>query len=295
VAQNEPAGSVLTEILLQHGASVTEPEANSGFTPVHLAAYLPHIEALAVFFKQETTRQIAINVRTPSGATPLHLAARRGHLQVVQLLLQNGADPLARDIKGATPLHYANDSAIQTLLLDAMVPILHDFVSLRDDLCRTLHREQQIENQNSTTSAITQVNAQLKELTRRIHEQEKELNDKDALILQLQRQLSTLQKQESKTTTPSSALCVLCRTHSRDTVVFPCLHALYCSICLPYTKALGPDTTTTTTATTSDKREQSTVKYCPLCKEQIVGIVKMYTAVTTPTTFLDSSETERLQ
>jgi hypothetical protein len=77
VAQNEPAGSVLTEILLQHGASITELEPRSGFTPVHLAAYLPHKEALEVLLKQETTRPIALNVRTPNGATPLHLAARK--------------------------------------------------------------------------------------------------------------------------------------------------------------------------------------------------------------------------
>lgn len=56
---------------------MTELDVRSGFTPVHLAAYLPHKEALEVLLKQETTRSIALNVRTPNGATPLHLAARR--------------------------------------------------------------------------------------------------------------------------------------------------------------------------------------------------------------------------
>ena len=44
--------------------------------------------------------------------TPLHLAARSGHLQLCQLLVQQGADPLARNSKNRCGLlccHAAND------------------------------------------------------------------------------------------------------------------------------------------------------------------------------------------
>ena len=41
------------------------------------------------------------------GRTPLHEAAARGSLEVVQMLLDNGADFLVRDNAGETPEGYA--------------------------------------------------------------------------------------------------------------------------------------------------------------------------------------------
>ena len=38
---------------------------------------------------------------------PLHEAARRGHLEVVNLLLEAGADPRREDATGRTPLDLA--------------------------------------------------------------------------------------------------------------------------------------------------------------------------------------------
>ena len=42
---------------------------------------------------------ISFNLTNVDKDTPLHLAARTGHLQLCQLLIQYGADPLARNIK----------------------------------------------------------------------------------------------------------------------------------------------------------------------------------------------------
>ena len=41
------------------------------------------------------------------GLSPLHLAAQGGHIEVMDALLQQGADVNARDIDGGTPLHFA--------------------------------------------------------------------------------------------------------------------------------------------------------------------------------------------
>ncbi len=43
----------------------------------------------------------------PMGSSPLHVATARGITEIVELLLQNGADPNQRDILGRAPLHYA--------------------------------------------------------------------------------------------------------------------------------------------------------------------------------------------
>jgi len=53
----------------------------------------------------------------PPSEQAIHLAARRGHLAMVELLLDRGASPDARDSQGATPLFETSDPAIAKLLI----------------------------------------------------------------------------------------------------------------------------------------------------------------------------------
>ena len=59
--------------------------------------------------------------------TALHICAANGADDMVQLLLQNGANPNVRDIKGNTPLHLAACSA--------KVPIITLLLSHGADIC----------------------------------------------------------------------------------------------------------------------------------------------------------------
>lgn len=50
------------------------------------------------------------NARRDDGSTPLHLAARFDQKDAVELLLDHGADPAARDADGRTPADVAGDA-----------------------------------------------------------------------------------------------------------------------------------------------------------------------------------------
>ena len=70
------------------------------------AAYSGHKEVVQLLLDKGAE----INMATQTGRTPLHwavCAAFRGHKDVVQLLLDRGAQPNMADQTGATPLSYA--------------------------------------------------------------------------------------------------------------------------------------------------------------------------------------------
>jgi ankyrin repeat protein len=68
-------------------------------------------------------RNYNINDRDQNGETALHLTCKAANVDIARYLLENGADPTARDNDGLTPLHiaaaYISDSDIFDLLLVA--------------------------------------------------------------------------------------------------------------------------------------------------------------------------------
>ena len=76
-----------------------------GNTPLHYAALGGHLDVVQYLHIKCNCNINTIN--NLDGATPLHRAADGGHLNVVQYLLGCGADAIATDNDGATPLQYA--------------------------------------------------------------------------------------------------------------------------------------------------------------------------------------------
>jgi ankyrin repeat protein len=74
---------------------------------IHAAAEAGDIARVSEILASKPDR---VSVKNEDGLTPIHLAARRGHMQVVELLLDHGADLEETDNRGFTPLVYAASS-----------------------------------------------------------------------------------------------------------------------------------------------------------------------------------------
>jgi ankyrin repeat protein len=99
--------------LLSNGADVNKSTDLLGYTALHLAA--EHDDAIMV--QQLIQFNANLNARDALDRTPLHIANIIGSNEVARVLLQNGADPSARDMFGVCAAHASASSPGQVWLL----------------------------------------------------------------------------------------------------------------------------------------------------------------------------------
>ncbi len=99
----------IVRYLVRKGADINATDT-SGYTPLHYAVLSGHTEVVR-YLVSENVRRGNWNVRFKDGTTLLHFAAFGGDLKQVKYLVKKGADILAEDRSGHTPLHWAAGEA----------------------------------------------------------------------------------------------------------------------------------------------------------------------------------------
>ena len=104
--------------LLSGGANIEERGRNGVYSPLHVAVYMGRAEVVQILLEHGAD----VLVKTSGGDSPLHLAfilpRMAGREAIIRALLLKGADASAKNSTGRTPLHQAvfHDS-IQALKL----------------------------------------------------------------------------------------------------------------------------------------------------------------------------------
>jgi ankyrin repeat protein len=107
----------LAELLLKHGASPNLPDSHHSLA-LHLALLSERSDIVALLLRYPHTD---VNISNKNGETALHLAVRNGSIELVQLLINHGADARRLSAFG-TPLYIAQDKNHQALI-DLLSPL----------------------------------------------------------------------------------------------------------------------------------------------------------------------------
>ena len=95
--------------LIQRGANVNKP----GWTPLHYAATSGHTSLIRLFLDNYAY----IDAASPNGSTPLMMAAMYGTQDATKLLLDAGADPTLKNMKGLSAIDFARQVQREDMVL----------------------------------------------------------------------------------------------------------------------------------------------------------------------------------
>jgi ankyrin repeat protein len=89
----------LAELMVKKGADVNK----TGWTPLHYAASGAHLAVMKLLLENFAY----IDAESPNGTTPLMMASMYGNAAAVQFLIDEGADPMLKNIQGLTAQQFA--------------------------------------------------------------------------------------------------------------------------------------------------------------------------------------------
>ena len=99
-----PSGKfAVVKMLVKAGAGVRTTD-NNGDTCLTLASYFGHTETVRYLV---TVPEVDVNHLTDDNFTALHFAGQGNYPEVVEVLIDAGADIEAKDVEGSSPLHRA--------------------------------------------------------------------------------------------------------------------------------------------------------------------------------------------
>lgn len=118
-------------LLVEHGAQVDKLTSKGGWTPIHIAASLGHLNVVQELIKCNANP----NICDSAGATPLFIAAQLGNTRIVKFLLSNSQSQSIPFISSVTSLQTFASSKGESVI-QRMQEMIEFKLSSGDDLDR---------------------------------------------------------------------------------------------------------------------------------------------------------------
>lgn len=105
--------AIVQTLVEKYEADVNAQDSTSKRTPLHeLVVFAQNISEFTSFFWILKKHGVDLDIQDDDGKTALHLAYEEGKSEIVNLLIENGADTTIRDLKGKTPFELGQDNAL---------------------------------------------------------------------------------------------------------------------------------------------------------------------------------------
>jgi hypothetical protein len=96
--------SIVDFLITAHSQDIHSRAFDDELTALHVAVIRGHAEVVQILLE----RGADPTVQDKDGQTPFHFASLKGDVEVIRMILEQGADPTVQDKHGRTPFHIAS-------------------------------------------------------------------------------------------------------------------------------------------------------------------------------------------